>query len=249
VLWTSLNLREAWVLLGFGLVGLGAARWFSAHQRGALVVAGAGVALVGFGRSWILFVAAVGLAAGWLVSLRRRPAHALVMGGVLGAMTWMLFVAGIADRYLLVLDEAGVQGIREQTAIGSSALVPTAGGVPGLMLGLVNATLRPLPWDAVEGLRQLLAMPETLIWYALLVIGVRGAWGVRHRHPEIVFPMLGAAGAVFVAIALLESNEGLIYRHRLPAVAVVVTFAVGWLAAGRRPTEAPTGPHPGPDPG
>jgi 4-amino-4-deoxy-L-arabinose transferase-like glycosyltransferase len=88
-----------------------------------------------------------------------------------------------------------------------------AGALAAFPLGLVYLLFSPFPW-AVSGLRQALAVPETLVWYALMPAFVRGLLhSLRHRARDIL-PILVFAVSLTGAYALMQGNVGTAYRQR-----------------------------------
>ena len=88
-----------------------------------------------------------------------------------------------------------------------------AGAVAALPMGLVYMLLAPFPWS-VSGIRQLLTVPEMLVWYALLPALARG---LRHTVRERLgpaLPILVFALLLTVSYAVFQSNVGTVYRQR-----------------------------------
>jgi 4-amino-4-deoxy-L-arabinose transferase-like glycosyltransferase len=101
-----------------------------------------------------------------------------------------------------------------RSAFGADVNVSTTqGALAALPLGLVYLLFAPFPW-AVTGLRQLLTLPETLVWYALMPALVRGLlYTIRYRFREAL-PILVFAVILTTAYAIFQSNVGTAYRQR-----------------------------------
>jgi hypothetical protein len=114
------------------------------------------------------------------------------------------------------------------SAYGAGYDVTTPGGaLAALPVGLVYLLFAPFPW-AVSGVRQLLVLPETLVWYALMPAFVRGALhAIRHRLGAVL-PVLVFAVTLTVAYALMQGNVGTAYRQRTQ----VTMFFFVFMAAG-----------------
>jgi 4-amino-4-deoxy-L-arabinose transferase-like glycosyltransferase len=118
------------------------------------------------------------------------------------------------------LDLEKLQNARAgQATLGKSAfgadinVSTTEGALTALPIGLVYLLFAPFPW-AITGLRQLLTLPETLVWYALMPALVRGLiHTVRHRLREAL-PILVFALILTTAYAIFQSNVGTAYRQR-----------------------------------
>jgi DNA replication protein DnaC len=97
------------------------------------------------------------------------------------------------------------QAMWGQSAYGTQYDVSTpAGALQALPFGLVYLLFAPFPW-AISGFRQLLTLPETLVWYALMPAFARGfVYSVRHRLRDVL-PIL-----VFAVTLTSAGNAGAI---------------------------------------
>jgi len=111
-----------------------------------------------------------------------------------------------------------------------------------LPVGLAYLLFAPFPW-AISGIRQLLVLPETLVWYALMPAFVRGvAYSVRHRLRDVL-PILVFAVTLTIAYALMQGNVGTAYRQRTQVTMFFFVFmAVGIVQRSRRATLEPFAP-------
>jgi hypothetical protein len=101
-----------------------------------------------------------------------------------------------------------------QSGFGQEFDVSTpSGALRALPVGFVYLLFAPFPW-AVTNVRQLLTLPETLVWYALMPAFVRGLrHAVRHRFREVL-PVLAFTASLTCAYALMQGNVGTAYRQR-----------------------------------
>jgi hypothetical protein len=139
------------------------------------------------------------------------------------------------DRLQITRQDQAMWG---SSGFGQEHNVSTPGGaLLALPVGLVYLLFAPFPW-AISGLRQALAMPETLVWYALMPAFVRGlAYGVRHRLREIL-PILVFATTLTAAYAIMQGNVGTAYRQRTQISMFFFVFMGVGLAQRRREREA-----------
>jgi 4-amino-4-deoxy-L-arabinose transferase-like glycosyltransferase len=121
----------------------------------------------------------------------------------------------------------------DQATWGQSAYSPkadvstTQGALSVLPVGLLYLLFAPFPW-AVRGVRQMLTVPETLVWYALWPALVRGLmFTVRHRFRPAL-PILVFAASLTCAYAVFQGNIGTAYRQRTQ----VTMFYFLLMAAG-----------------
>ena len=112
-----------------------------------------------------------------------------------------------------------------------------AGALSALPTGLVYLLFAPFPW-AVSGLRQALAVPETLVWYALMPAFVRGLSFAVKRQLRAILPILVFAVSLTVAYALMQGNVGTAYRQRTQITMFFFIFMGVGLAESRRQRDA-----------
>ena len=122
-----------------------------------------------------------------------------------------------------------------KSAYGTECDVTTTGGaLRALPVGLVYLLFAPFPW-AITGMRQLLTVPETLVWYALMPAFARGlVYSIRHR-PRHVLPILVFTVTLTLAYALMQGNVGTAYRQSTQVTMFFVVFmGVGIVERQRR---------------
>ena len=101
-----------------------------------------------------------------------------------------------------------------------------------LPLGLVYFLLSPFPWQVFTP-RQVMAVPDVLIWYTLLPFVVLGlATMIRHRFRDAAMLLLCIAG-ITILYSLVEGNIGIIFRHRSQVIAPLMVFAGVGIEAWR----------------
>ncbi|HEX8184623.1 MAG TPA: hypothetical protein VF747_07720, partial [Blastocatellia bacterium] len=82
-----------------------------------------------------------------------------------------------------------------------------------LPIGVLYVLFAPFPW-MINNLRQLITLPELIIWWALVPMMMRGYWhAIRHRLRES-FVICVFILSLTLAYALYQSNAGTAYRHR-----------------------------------
>jgi 4-amino-4-deoxy-L-arabinose transferase-like glycosyltransferase len=115
-----------------------------------------------------------------------------------------------------------------RSAYGTEYDVTTpAGALRALPVGLVYLLFAPFPW-AITSVRQLLVLPETLAWYALMPAFARGlAYSIRVRLRDVL-PILVFAVTLTLAYALMQGTIGTAYRQRTQVTMFYFVFmAVG----------------------
>lgn len=90
-------------------------------------------------------------------------------------------------------------------------------------VGLLYVLFAPFPWT-ISNLRQLITLPELLVWWALVPMLLKGyIFAIRRRLKEslaiCVFTL-----ALPMAYALFQTNAGTAYRHRAQLYVFFVIF-------------------------
>jgi hypothetical protein len=231
ILWSVLNIREAPTILV--LVG---AVYFCARLQhrpnlGALAGALVTLGLLTLFREYLTLLVGGAAVAGIMMGRSRSPARAFVAGTILLiTLAYGAQVVGLG-RTLAgepTLDQ--VQQVREgflygaNSAYGQGANVSTAAGALGFLpVGLAFFMLAPFPWEIGSTL-QAMTLPETLLWYAILPLGIWGAiLGLRHDPRAYTVPLTALVLVIF-AYALVEANVGTAYRHRAQVLPVIFLF-------------------------
>jgi hypothetical protein len=127
------------------------------------------------------------------------------------------------------------QAMWGNSAYGAEYDVTTpSGALRALPVGLVYLLFAPFPW-AVGSTRQLMAVPETVVWYALMPAFARGfVWAVRHRLRDVL-PIVAFMVTLTLAYALMQGNVGTAYRQRTQVTMFFFVFmAVGLIERRRR---------------
>jgi hypothetical protein len=130
------------------------------------------------------------------------------------------------------------QAMWGQSGFGQEYDVSTpSGALSALPTGLVYLLFAPFPW-AVSGVRQALALPETLVWYALMPAFVRGLTFAVKRQLRSILPILVFAATLTGAYALMQGNVGTAYRQRTQITMFFFIFMGVGITEARRQREA-----------
>lgn len=199
-------------------------------------------------RFYVFYMVAFATLGTFLVSQRKGLLSGLLSQLLLGAILVSALVFGIRQETLkqqtsyLSLDNLQTARLG-QTTLGRSNFgadfdVSTPlGAVAAIPVGLTYLLFSPFPW-AITGLRQLLTLPEMLVWYSLLPSLFRGLrYSVRHRLRDVL-PILAFAAVLTVAYAVFQSNVGTAYRQRTQISMFFFVFMGVGLELKRRPAGA-----------
>ncbi len=240
VLWSCMNIREAWSLLVISLVLLFAHRLrarFSLLDAAFLMGAMAAMFWI---RSYLVPLLLGGVALSYLAVRIRQVPYALAMLGGL-VIFGMTFGAQLGlDPALLSADSLETMDqMRRNLAFGGSAYGATAdtrtvaGTLAYLPEGIARFILAPFPW-AVRGTRQMLTVPESFIWYWVVGLTIWRLAKNMRTHLVRIAPTFFVLVFITCAYGVVSGNEGTAYRHRAQ---VMVLFLV--LVSSRPVFSAP----------
>ncbi len=239
VFWTCGLVKEAFAMIGLGLLVYGLHRTFSKHRLRMLPIALAGGAIIASVKPYILFPAAIAFVA-WVFAARRKRRVTVAQVGVAIAVSFACLVAlgqifpqfgieKVGDSMTAqrrgsemsgggsFVGDAGDEEEVQRSAVGQLAFLP---------LALVNALLRPFLFEARSG-PQLGAALENTTLFLLVLSLVR-----RHRLRDIRRTMMATpavlASSVFAltfaaAVGLSSKNLGTLSRYRVPLMPAYVS--------------------------
>lgn len=175
-------------------------------------------------RFYIAYFVAFAALATFLFTQRGGIFRSLVTYGLLGALLFGALSLAVRretlERQASYMTLERLQITREdQAAWGRSGFgqdydVSTpAGALAALPVGLAYLLFAPFPW-AFSGIRQALAVPETIVWYLLMPAFVRGSVYAARRRFREVLPIIVFAATLTAAYAMMQGNIGTAYRQR-----------------------------------
>lgn len=231
VLWSVLNIREAPTILTLTTSLYFCVRVQRLPSFGSLAGVIVGLAILTLFREYLTVLLGTAAVAGILMGRSTSPVRAFVAGSVL--LISLAFAARTLGFGVTLAGEPSLdqlQAVRQgflfgaNSAYGSTADVSTPlGALTFLPVGLAYFMLAPFPWE-ISSTLQALTLPETLIWYSILPLGVWGMWlAVRHDARMYTVP-LAALVLITFAYALVEANSGTAYRHRAQFLPLIFIF-------------------------
>ena len=239
VLWSSQNIRDVWVVLLIVFICREALRL---HERASVLTAlrlGAAVLLIGQFRAYILFAVTLPILVSFVVRGRAHLLRNAVLGMLVAAAVIYADRAAGQDRRLRFVDLEALQEMRHYTSVGGSAYQEAVDiSTPGRALaflpkGLAFFLFAPYPWT-IRNVRQAVALPEMLVFYALIPSMVRGVRELlRDRSPGALMLLLITL-SLTLGYALGEANAGAAYRHRSQVLVFLLIFAAAGYEARRR---------------
>jgi 4-amino-4-deoxy-L-arabinose transferase-like glycosyltransferase len=125
------------------------------------------------------------------------------------------------------------QAMWGQSALEKADVSTPQGALAALPTGLVYLLFAPFPW-ALRGIRQMLTLPETLVWYALWPALIRGLMQTFRHRVRQALPILVFAASLTIAYAVFQGNVGTAYRQRTQVTMFYFIFMAAGLVHRRR---------------
>jgi hypothetical protein len=233
VLWSSLNIRDAWIILLVALLCRQALMLQSRFRLGTLIVLVGGLLAVVQFRAYLLFAIGTPILVSFVAQRSRNLFRNLVLGSIVAVALIYADQAAGESRKGRFIDFEEIQQIRYWNTVGASSQFEQADiSTPGKALvflprGLALFLLAPYPW-MLGSIRQALAVPETLYFYFLIPWMIRGIRDLLRNHLRTSLLAVLITGGLTLGYALGEGNAGTAYRHR----AQLLTFFLIFAAAG-----------------
>ncbi len=201
-------------LLIFAMFGIGALRFYLFYMVGVAIV---GSFVIGSSKN------------------QQEIIKRLIMCMILGIAVAYLGSAGGAAENLRAYDLKTIQASRDWSARVSESgygkdwdVSTTEGAVAVLPIGFAYLMWAPFPWQ-VTNLRQLVAVPETILWWASMPLMLAGLiYTIKHRLRNAIAVLL-FTGLLTIVYSVTQNNVGTAYRQRTQIQVFLFMFiAVGW---------------------
>ncbi|MBA3634388.1 MAG: glycosyltransferase family 39 protein [Acidobacteria bacterium] len=127
----------------------------------------------------------------------------------------------ISREYLASASQSGyVEDDSDVTTVG--------GAILALPIGFIYLILAPFPWE-VSNFRQLITLPEVLLWWAMMPLLISGLWyTIKHRLRKAIGVLLFTL-MLSIGYSLFQGNVGTAYRQRAQIqVFLFIFISVGW---------------------
>ena len=196
-------------------------------------------------RFYIFYMVAVSVAGSFVIGLNNSVPK--IIRNVVAVV-----VVGLALTYLGVIRNAGGDleryGNLESIQYRRQALAGTAdsgfgedldvstpvGALTAVPTGLAYLMLAPFPWQVTK-LSQVLVLPETFVWWALIPILISGLWFALKNRLRSAIPILLFSLMLTISYSIFQGNVGMVYRQRTQIqVFLFIFIAVGWTVIQER---------------
>lgn len=253
MLWSALNLRDVPAILSL---------MFAVYFMTQLKLKFSFAAVLGFVlamlvllglRDYIFFLTLGSLLIGYL-GVRSGRMLEFMAGGILVMSASIFLYNAVPDGnpFARPATLADIQTYRQGfLSDASSAFLPDAdvstpaGALLYFPIGLAYFLLAPFPWQWGSP-RQIIAVPETLLWYSLIPATIAGFVHIARTRLGTTLPLLILIASVTVSYAMVQGNIGTSFRHRAQVIVFLYVFSAIGLRLRRTPQPNPPVPggHP-----
>jgi len=197
-------------------------------------------------RFYIFYIAVISVGAAFLLGRRQLTAQSFARQMIVIILIGLGLAYFGVNRYASQQFEAystidQLQRMRRDASQSAASgfasdvdLSTTSGALTAIPTGLVYLLLAPFPWQ-LASLRQLITLPEMLVWWASIPLLVLGAWfTMKHRLREIA-PIIIFTSLLTLTYSILQGNVGTAYRQRAQLLVFYFVFvAVGFILLRER---------------
>jgi len=239
ILWSSQALKDALIIMALALCILATLKLMQKISFRYLLVLGVCLSALLSLRFYIFYMMAAAVAGSFVIGLKSANAqsfiHRFAAIAVMGLVfTWfgvIRFATTQFEKYgnLQMVNQSRMDQARNAgSGFAKDVDVQTTeGALTVIPIGLVYLLFAPFPWQ-LASLRQSIALPEMIIWWASFPLLVLGWWyAVKHRLRQ-VSPIVLFTTMLTLAYSVFQGNVGTAYRQRSQLLVFYFIFvAVG----------------------
>jgi hypothetical protein len=239
VLWSSQGLKDAAIVFSLSLAILAALKLgqkFSLPYLATLIFALFCVLAFRFYVFYMIVAAVMGALA---IGMRSVTAQSFARQFIVVILLGLAFTYLGVTRYANVqFEQFGnlqrIQRTRLDAAVSADSgfgkdvdVSTTSGALMSIPIGILYLLFAPFPWQ-LGSLRQLLTLPEMIVWWASFPLLVLGIWfSIRYRLRQMA-PILIFTSMLTLAYSVFQGNVGTAYRQRAQLLVFYFIFvAVG----------------------
>ena len=221
ILWSSQALKDAPIVLCLCLCTLYTLRLRTKFSLKGLILLLVSLLCLFTLRHYAAYIVFVAIAGTLLLTGKRFTPLRVLQGGLLALIVGLAFIYfGAADVAEQAFDLKHIQAGRvwaskaATSGFGGEVDITDPKAALGFMpIGILFVLFAPFPW-MINNFRQLITLPDLVVWWALFPMMVKGYWfAIKHRLRESFAICLFILGLV-LAYSLYQSNAGTAYRHR-----------------------------------
>lgn len=239
ILWSSQALKDGLIIMALALCILATLKLMEKITVRYLVVLGLCLSALLSLRFYIFYMMAAAVAGSFVIGMKSADTKSFVQRfvaiGLVGLVFTYFGVIRFAttqfERYgnlqmiqMSRMDQArnADSGFAKDVDVGT-----TEGALTVIPIGLLYLLFAPFPWQ-LASLRQSIALPEMVIWWAAFPLLILGWWfAVKHRLRQVA-PIVLFTTMLTLAYAVFQGNVGTAYRQRSQLLVFYFIFvAVG----------------------
>jgi small basic protein len=239
ILWSSQALKDGLIIMALALCILATLRLMEKITVPYILILGVCLAALLSLRFYIFYMMAAAVAGSFVIGMKSADARSFIqrfvaIAAIGMAFTWfgvIRFAATQFERYgnLQMIQMSRMDQARNAgSGFGKDVDVQTTeGALTVIPVGLLYLLFAPFPWQ-LASLRQSIALPEMLIWWAAFPLLVLGWWyALKHRLRQVA-PIVLFTTMLTLAYAVFQGNVGTAYRQRSQLLVFYFIFvAVG----------------------
>lgn len=239
ILWSSQGLKDGIICF---LLALAINLLFSLHRQfnyGNIILLLTAMVGIYTLRFYIFFAFVVAVLGSFFLGAQKSAASVGKQIAVLIIITLGLTYLGVLRNAQENLNQFGnleaLQNSRldqarsAESGFGQDIDVSTpTGAIQAIPIGLVYLMLAPFPWQ-IANFRQLLTLPEVLIWWCLIPFMIYGIWYTLKNKLRASIAVILLTSLLTVAYSIFQGNVGTAYRMRSQMqIFYFIFIAVGW---------------------
>jgi hypothetical protein len=245
VLWASLNLRDIWLALSIEITVYHALRLRDKYSAWSVLMIILNLVWINYNRFYLVAVLGLIVLSILIMARSGRIGYNFAMIGVLALGMFVLYTRyGVGESQIDYLNLETVNKYRRdlgrETTGKAGYLVNEDVTNPVVLAALVPVGIAyflfsPFPWQ-ITGLRQMVTLPEMIVWYLAVPSVVRAIREALRERNGRELGLLAALGLITLAYSIGAVNLGAAYRYRSQIIVFFLLFGAAGIYRGRRPS-------------
>jgi hypothetical protein len=225
VLWTSQGMKDGPIIFLLVIAMLATLKLGNRYSHKYVVALALSLCGLITLRFYVFYIIVLSITAAFIMGRRQLTAQSFMRQFIIICMVGTVLAYFGVSRYagqqyesygnlkqLQLMHQDASQSA--QSGFGQDIDVSTPEGVlTAIPIGMTYLILAPFPWQ-LTSLRQMITLPEMLVWWASLPLLVLGLWfAIKHRIREVA-PIIIFTTLLTVTYSILMGNIGTAYRQR-----------------------------------
>lgn len=241
ILWSSLNMRDIWIALAIVIIAWHAVLLRDKMSISSIVVIAGCLMWIQMNRAYLVPIMGLTVAGSFIFGRAREwYKDLLILSTMLMAVAAVLYFFQVGSG----MEFVDLEAVNRQRLILAKASVGKSGYLGDIDISnpvnmiiyspllLAYFLFSPFPWD-IRGVRQLLTLPEMIVWYACIPFVIMTIVDTFKDKTRKGFTLLMPMVIITISFALSSGNMGLSYRYRAQVVTLFLIFAAAGFAKWR----------------